>query len=72
MKSNCPCINCITLGMCKAAIKPNLNYGIDIKLSERCSIFKEFYTDKNLFIDLDEWQVLLDLFVPDRIINSYQ
>lgn len=40
MKSKCPCVDCITLGICKGVMDRSFGF---FGLSDRCSLFKEAY-----------------------------
>lgn len=41
MEFESPCVDCITLPICKGVVSES--FGIYNSLSNRCSIFKEFY-----------------------------
>lgn len=59
---NCPCVNCITLGICKASIKGYVP--VYITLGNKCSIFKKHYIDTPTH-DLNLFSAtLLELFRP--------
>jgi len=57
MINKCPCINCITLGMCKAAVSNRV--AIYPTLAPKCSLFMEYYTFN--LSDLKR-QTLVELF----------
>jgi len=56
-----PCIDCITLGICKALMASN--YGLST-LNHKCSIFNEFYGYKYVHAGSVERIFLLKLFKP--------
>ena len=61
MKNNkCPCVDCITLSICKAFMSDRFGFS---GLSNRCSLFRDRYT--HYFIsDNPERIFLLSLFKP--------
>ncbi len=61
MKNQSPCIDCITLGVCKALM--NDQYGLSI-LMHKCSIFEEYYNYKYIIPGSAESIFLLKLFKP--------
>ena len=63
MKIECPCVDCITLGICKGIMSEN--FGIYTHLSKRCSIFKEFYQNRYFAPDDPEKLFIMRLF-PQR------
>jgi len=56
--TNCPCIDCLTLSICKAVL--TLQYNMWITLSGRCCIFKEYYGNKRY--DSQEWITVRKLY----------
>jgi hypothetical protein len=42
LKTECPCVDCITLGICKAAVSDGDS--MYWTLAPKCSLFMEYYT----------------------------
>lgn len=62
MSIKCPCVDCITLAMCKSYMSEH--YGL-FHLQERCSIFRKRYGGGYFFVpDHPERIFLLKLFKP--------
>ena len=61
MKIKCPCVNCITLAICKASMKTKFGFE---SLRFRCSIFSEHYDYRYMNPDSTERKFLLQFFKP--------
>ncbi len=59
----CPCIDCITLAICKASIKSSIP--IYDTLASRCSIFKKHYFEVHAPVSYAFTVELIELFRPD-------
>jgi len=63
MDSKCPCINCITLAICKASIKRDIP--VYDTLGDKCSIFKKHYFETYSPVSYAFTVELIELFRPD-------
>ena len=55
----CPCINCITLPICKARIKDG---DLFVSLVTRCSLFNNYCTINDFVFHSEKYQTLMDIF----------
>ena len=63
MSEKCPCVDCITLAICKAVIYDN---DLFVSLVVRCSLFNE-YCDINDFVEHSEkYQTLINIFKKEN------
>jgi len=61
MNSKCPCIDCITLGICKALMQDKFEFAV---LRSKCSLFGDYYNYRYMNPSSSERIFLMKLFKP--------
>ena len=59
LKAECPCIDCITLGICKASIKED---GLFVNLVVRCSLIEKYCGISDFVCHSEKYKTVIDIF----------